>query len=67
VITLVAFNLKGAFKGVNRNTLDLQLKAKGFPTKMRTWIASFMQSQSVSIAFNNFESLICALENAGLA
>ncbi|KAI3043037.1 hypothetical protein CBS147353_11847 [Aspergillus niger] len=36
VVTLVAFDLKGAFNGVNRNTLDLQLMAKGIPTKLRT-------------------------------
>jgi hypothetical protein len=34
VITLVAFNLKGAFNRVNNNILDLQLKAKGIPTKL---------------------------------
>lgn len=67
VITLVAFDLKGAFNGVNGNTLDLQFKAKGSPTKMRTWVASFMHGRSASIAFDDFESPICALENAGLA
>ncbi|THC94016.1 hypothetical protein EYZ11_006525 [Aspergillus tanneri] len=67
VITLVAFDLKGAFNGVNRDTLDRQLKAKGIPTKVRTWVASFMQNRSASISFDDFESPICALENAGLA
>ncbi|KAI3045365.1 hypothetical protein CBS147353_11800 [Aspergillus niger] len=67
VVTLVAFDLKGAFNGVNRNTLDLQLKATGIPTKLRAWVASFMQNRSASTSFDDFESPMSALENAGLA
>jgi hypothetical protein len=67
VITLVAFDLKGAFNGVSGNILDLQLKAKGIPTKLRTWIASFMEGRSASISFDDFESARALLENAGLA
>jgi hypothetical protein len=67
VITLVAFDLKGAFNGVSSNILDLQLKAKGIPTKLRTWIASFMEGRSASISFDDFESTRALLENAGLA
>jgi hypothetical protein len=67
VITLVAFDLKGAFNGVNGNTLDRQLEAKGIPTKLRTWVASFMQDRSANISFDDFESPRRPLENAGLA
>jgi hypothetical protein len=67
VITLVAFNLKGAFNRVSSNILNLQLKAKGIPTKLQTWVASFMEGRSASILFNNFKSTRSLLENAGLA
>jgi spore maturation protein SpmA len=67
VITLVAFDLKGAFNRVSSNILDLQLKAKGIPMKLQTWIASFMEGQSASILFDDFESARALLENAGLA
>lgn len=67
VITLVAFDLKGAFNGVSSNILDRQLKAKGIPTKLRAWVASFMEGRSASISFDDFESARSLLENAGLA
>ncbi|EED11833.1 polymerase, putative [Talaromyces stipitatus ATCC 10500] len=35
VITLVAFDLKGAFNGVNDSSLDAHLQAKGIPTVAR--------------------------------
>jgi ribonuclease HI len=67
VITLVAFDLKGAFNGVNGTVLDSQLKAKGIPYVLRTWITSFMEERTASITFDDFESTIVPLENAGLA
>ena len=42
VVTLVAFDLKGAFNGVNKMTLDSRLKEKGIPTTARRWIQNFM-------------------------
>jgi ribonuclease HI len=67
VVTLVAFDLKGAFNGVNSRVLDRQLKAQGIPTIIRNWIASFMQDRTASITFDDFESPRTALDNAGLA
>ncbi|KAI2870635.1 hypothetical protein CBS76997_10189 [Aspergillus niger] len=66
VITLVVFDLKGACNGVNGNILSRQLKAKGFPTMLRTWVVRFMQGRSASISFDDFESPMSPLENAGL-
>jgi hypothetical protein len=67
VITLVAFDLKGAFNGVSSNILDLQLKAKGIPTKLRTWVASFTEGRSASISFDDFESTRSLLAKTALA
>ncbi|EED16651.1 zinc knuckle domain protein [Talaromyces stipitatus ATCC 10500] len=51
VITLVAFNLTGAFNGVNNSSLDACLQAKGIPTIARRWIRSFIEnSQSTTMA-----------------
>jgi hypothetical protein len=33
VVTLMAFDLKDAFNGVNKMTLDLRLKEKGIPRR----------------------------------
>ncbi|EED11881.1 reverse transcriptase, putative [Talaromyces stipitatus ATCC 10500] len=67
VITLVAFDLKGAFNGVNDSSLDARLQAKDIPTVARRWIRSFMESQYASISFDDFQTEISPLENAGLA
>ncbi|THC88360.1 hypothetical protein EYZ11_012191 [Aspergillus tanneri] len=67
VVTLVAFDLKGAFNGVNKTSLDARLRAKGIPSKARQWIQSFMDSRKASITFDDFETPILPLENAGLA
>lgn len=67
VITLIAFDLKGAFNGVNSVSLDARLRAKGIPTIARRWIRSFMENRYASISFDDFQTEIMPLENAGLA
>jgi hypothetical protein len=67
VITLVAFNLKGAFNGVNNRSLDARLEAKGILTVARNWIRSFIEDRLASILFDDFESTTAPLENTGLA
>jgi hypothetical protein len=67
VVTLIAFNLKGAFNRVNKRSLDIQLRAKGIPTIVCSWICSFMEDWLASIIFDDFKSPILPLANAGLA
>ncbi|EED12026.1 endonuclease/reverse transcriptase, putative [Talaromyces stipitatus ATCC 10500] len=67
VVTLVAFDLKGAFNGVNGSVIDGQLKAKGIPSILRSWVISFIEERTTSITFDNFKSTRLPLENAGLA
>ncbi|EED14554.1 reverse transcriptase, putative [Talaromyces stipitatus ATCC 10500] len=67
VIMLIAFNLKGAFNGVNISSLDARLQAKGIPVIARHWIRSFMESRYASISFDDFQTEISSLEHAGLA
>jgi hypothetical protein len=38
VVTLIVFDLNGAFNGVNKISLDTRLRAKGIPLKARQWI-----------------------------
>jgi hypothetical protein len=54
VVTLVAFNLKGAFNGVIKASLDIHLQSKGFPSVARRWIASFMSGRQASIGFEDY-------------
>ncbi|KAJ5837634.1 uncharacterized protein N7525_002822 [Penicillium rubens] len=67
VITLVAFDLKGAFNGVNKVSLDACLQARRIPTVARKWIASFMSDRHASIGFDDFRTEATPLANAGFA
>ncbi|KAI2734534.1 hypothetical protein DTO013E5_9920 [Penicillium roqueforti] len=67
VVTLVAFDLKGAFNGVNKVSLDACLRARRIPTVARKWIASFMSDRHASIGFDDFRTEVTPLANAGLA
>jgi hypothetical protein len=67
VITLVAFDLKGAFNGVNKVSLDTCLQARRIPTVARKWIANFMSDRHASIGFDDFPTEAGPLANAGLA
>jgi hypothetical protein len=67
VITLVAFDLKGAFNGVNKLTLDARLEERGIPAIARKWIQSFMDGRTASIKFDDFKTEEAPLEHAGLA
>lgn len=67
VVTLIAFDLKGAFNGVNHTTLDARLREKKIPSPARAWIRSFMQDRMSSIHFDEFSTDVTPLEHAGLA
>lgn len=67
VVTLIAFDLKGAFNGVKATTLDARLLEKGIPTSARKWIQSFMRDRTASIHFDGFSTKVSPLKNAGLA
>lgn len=49
VVTLISFNLKGAFNRVHKVSLDACLRARRIPTVARKWIASFMSDRHASI------------------
>jgi ribonuclease HI len=67
VVTLIAFDQKGAFNRVNKISLDARLRAKGIPAAARKWITSFMSDRYASIGFDDFRTEITLLVNAGLA
>jgi hypothetical protein len=66
-LTLVAFDLKGAFNRVNKRSLDARLREKGIPSIARRWIRSFMEERRANIRFDGFSSAIEAVPTAGLA
>jgi hypothetical protein len=67
VVTLIAFDLKGAFNGVNKVGLDASLRARRIPMVAREWIASFMSDRHANIGFDDFRTETELLVHAGLA
>ncbi|GAA3296697.1 hypothetical protein GCM10020218_080510 [Dactylosporangium vinaceum] len=67
VVTLISFDLKGAFNGVNQISLDASLQRRGIPTTARKWITSFMSDRHANIGFDDFRTDTEPLVNAGLA
>ena len=67
VVTLIAFDLKGAFNGVNWVSLDASLQAKGVPMVVRKWISNFMTDRHAKIGFDDFRTKTELLAHAGLA
>jgi hypothetical protein len=67
MVTLIAFDLKGAFNGVSASTLDARLAERGIPSPARRWIRSFKSDRMASIQFDGFETEVNPLPCAGLA
>ena len=66
VVTLVAFDLKGAFNSINKLTLNLCLRESSIPKITKKWIQSFIEERMASIKFDNFKTKAAPLKNAGL-
>ncbi|KAI2740893.1 hypothetical protein DTO013E5_8372 [Penicillium roqueforti] len=67
VVTLIAFDLKGTFNGINKISLDASLQARQIPIVARKWIASFISDRHANIRFDDFRTETTPLVNAGLA
>ena len=67
VLTLVSFDLKGAFNRVNKYPLNARLREKGIPTAARRWIMSFMEERKASIQFDGFRTAIQDMPQGVLA
>lgn len=56
VVTLIAFDLKGAFNGFSSTSLETRLKIKRIPAVARKWIASFMSDRYANIGFDDYRT-----------
>ena len=66
-VTLIAFDLKGAFNNVYAYTLEARLQERRIPGLARKWIRSFIQERIASVQFDGFETEVEPLPFAGLA
>lgn len=66
VLSLVAFDIKGAFNGVNLSILLHRLRMRRVPEIIVKWVESFCSGRQASIKVNGDETRIQDIEHAGL-
>ncbi|KAK1509295.1 hypothetical protein CABS01_16854 [Colletotrichum abscissum] len=66
VVSLVSFDVKGAYNGVYKERLLQRLRARGMPEKLVRWVDAFCSHRTASILVNGHESEARPLPQAGL-
>ncbi|KAK6222522.1 hypothetical protein QIS74_04224 [Colletotrichum tabaci] len=66
VVSLVSFDVKGAYNGVCKERLLQRLAARGIPLRLVRWIDAFCSGRTASIEFNGYGSEERDLPQAGL-
>jgi len=66
VLSLVSFDVKGAYNGVHKGRLLKRLGARGIPPKLVAWIDSFCSNRTATLVVNGEASQKQALPQAGL-
>ena len=66
VLSLVSFDVKGAYTGVHPGVLLRRLRERRIPEVLIRWVGSFCSSRRASIVVNMYHSEEMAIEHAGL-
>ena len=66
VLSLVSFDVKGAYNGVFKERLLQRLKARGIPDNLVRWIDAFCSGRTATIVVNGYTSEQRELPQAGL-
>jgi hypothetical protein len=66
VLSLVTFDVQGAYNGVNKEVLQQRLRKCGIPEFFVKWVYSFCSNCRASIAFNGFCSETADVTQPGL-
>lgn len=66
VLTLITFDVEGAFNGVNADILIPRLRERRVPEKLVAWIQSFCKDRKGLISFSSFQSISQTITQAGL-
>ena len=66
VLSLISFDVKGAYNGVDKNTLLNCLRRRRVPEKLVQWIDSFCSARQASITVNTHTTETHPLRQAGL-
>lgn len=66
MVSLVSFDVKGAYNGVYKDRLLQRLAARGIPSDLVSWIGAFCSGRTATIVVNGQASAVRELEQAGL-
>ena len=66
VLSLVSFDVKGAYNGVPRQVLVSRLRAKGIPERVTKWVDSFCANRRVTVVVNGTETPPTDILESGL-
>ena len=66
VLSLVSFDIKGAYNGVHKDRLLQRLQARGIPQAFINWIDAFCSNRTATIQVNGYTSERKALLQPGL-
>ena len=65
-VSLISFDVKGAYNGVCKERLLQRMKARGIPERLLRWVEAFCSQRTASIQVNGQASEIRELPQAGL-
>ncbi len=66
VLSLISFDVKGAYNGVCKERLLERMKARGIPSQLLKWIDAFCSERKASVVVNGHASELQSLPQAGL-
>ncbi len=66
IVSLVSFDIKGAYNRVCKERLLQRMKARGIPEKLLRWIEAFCSERTATIQINGQSSEVRSLPQAGL-
>ena len=66
ILTLVTFDVKGAYNGVCKERLIQRMRARGIPEDLLRWVEAFCSDRTATIQINGQESEARSLPQAGL-
>ncbi|EFY84914.1 reverse transcriptase, putative [Metarhizium acridum CQMa 102] len=66
VLSLISFDVKGAYNGVCKERLLERMKARGIPDRLVRWVGAFCSDRTASVVVNGYASERRVLAQAGL-
>lgn len=66
ILTLVSFDVKGAFNGVHAKVLERRLSARRIPKPMVDWFQDFCSGRHAIVSVGGYESEMREIKFAGI-